>query len=210
MKVPVSAFDLLTTVNIPEGQSGDWAIQIFEVTKAASDRFNLSNIFSRHTSRNIEPGTYTRLVNTETKSVMMSDTPAERRDHYMIVREGTGHVLIHGLGIGMVVNALLKKPDVTKITVIEKSEDIIKLVAPSYDDPRVEIIQADALTWDPGKNAKFDAVWHDIWPEISIDNWEEITFLHRRYGRRTKWQGTWARHYLEQMLREDRRYSCGW
>ena len=127
----------------------------------------------------------------------MSDTPDEKRGHYRFVWSAKGHVLINGLGLGMVLGAVLQNPAVTKATVVEISPDVIALVAPSYRDPRVSIVCGDALTIEIEKGAKFGAVWHDIWDNICADNLEAMKTLHRRYGRRAEWQGSWARHLCE-------------
>ena len=146
-------------------------------------------------------GTYKRLRRGST--VVMSNTKMEVDTNRAFVRAATGRVLVNGLGLGMVLTALLKKPDVASITVIENSPDVIALVAPTFaSDPRVTIIHADALEWRPAKGEKFDAVWHDIWDDISSDNLQDMKTLHRRYGRRADWQGSWMRHMCERQLRE--------
>ena len=120
-------------------------------------------------------------------------------------------ILINGLGLGVCLAAILESDVPEKIVVVEKSEDVIKLVGPTFEnDSRVEIIHADALEYKPPKGEKYDAVWHDIWPNICSDNLESMKKLHRKYGRRAAWQGSWARGLCElQKKREDehnRRY----
>jgi len=129
----------------------------------------------------------------------MSDTPAEMTDHYSFVRQAKGNVLINGLGIGMVLNAILKNDSpaskVEKVTVIEIDQDVIGLVGPHYlRDHRVEIVHADAFDYQPPKGVRYDAVWHDIWDTICTDNLDAMAMLHRKYGRRTDWQGSWCRN----------------
>lgn len=130
----------------------------------------------------------------------MSDTPDEIRDLYPIVWKAQGHVLINGLGLGVVLQACLQKEDVTRATVIEISPDVIALVAPHYREKygdRFEVIQADALAWKPPKGVRYGAVWHDIWDTICWENLESMKLLHRRYGRRADWQGSWCRYLCE-------------
>lgn len=185
----------IPAVTIPEGSLGDWSIQRFEVKEDSPGRIN----FNRP-SRSIKPGVYTRLRHKE-RGVVMSDTPAERRDHSYFVSRAQGHVLINGLGIGMCLGAVLRKPGVTKATVVEVDPDVIALVGPHYAyDPRVEIVNASAFDYKPPKGVRYGAVWHDIWDEITSENLPEMTRLHRKYGRRTDWQGSWARYECE-MLR---------
>ncbi|MCV5648158.1 hypothetical protein OFN55_36090, partial [Escherichia coli] len=87
----------------------------------------------------IPPGRYRRLSNGW--DVVMSNTPMEIRTCQDFIERATGRVLINGLGLGMVLHAILQKDDVTHVTVIEKEQDVINLVAASFaTDLRVEII----------------------------------------------------------------------
>jgi spermidine synthase len=132
------------------------------------------------------------------RTVVMSNTPMEIRTNRAIIHNATGDVLINGLGIGMVLKAVLAKPDVRSVRVIEKHPEVIELVAPTYaPDPRVEIIQADCFDYEPPKGMRFNAVWHDIWDYICGDNLPEMHKLHRRYGRRADWQWSWCRERCE-------------
>ena len=172
-------------VNIPDGVQGDWAVETFTV----QDR-ELSEMLSlMKDGRGVPAGTYKRL--TRRGSVVMSNTPDEIRDFYYFVRRASGRVLVNGLGLGVVVKALLDKDDITHITVIEKDPDVIALVASHLNDLRLEIICADALKYKP--QSQYDAVWHDIWDGICSDNLPEMTKLHRKYAKRTPYQASWCR-----------------
>lgn len=132
-------------------------------------------------------------------SIIMSDTPDELRDLREFRYQATGAVLINGLGLGIATCMALGKPEVTSVTVIELSQDVINLVAPHIIDSRLTIIQADAYTYLPKKGTKFDVVWHDIWDTICADNLEGMKRLHRKYGKRATWQGSWCRHQCKRM-----------
>lgn len=153
-----------------------------------------------------KPGTYTRLVH-ERRGVVMSDTTAERRDHYPFVMKAKGHCLINGLGLGMCLAAALNKPEVESVTVVEIDEDVIRLVGPAYKDERVKIIHSSAFEYKPEKDVRFGAVWHDIWDSICEDNLSEMATLHRKYGRRCDWQGSWGKEII---LAERRRTANEW
>jgi hypothetical protein len=58
---------------------------------------------------------------------------------------------------------------------------------------------ADALTmkWPP--HTRWNIAWHDIWPSISRDNLPEMKYLHRSYGHRVLWQGSWSRELIKRM-----------
>jgi hypothetical protein len=194
---------MMEQVDLPEMEKGDWRIDQFTLT---------GKEFQRWGSRHVPPGTYTRLRRGGT--LVMSDTPNEMSDHYDIVREATGKVLLNGLGLGMVLKNVLLKEEVTEVTVVEVDPDLIQLVGPYYDDKRVTILCADALTFKPPKGKRYNAVWHDIWDDICIDNLEEMGTLHRKYGRRTDWQGSWCRGLCElhrdREKREQNMWFRGW
>ena len=177
---------------VPETKRGSVVIERFAVSEAASQLSGLRGDC-------VPTGTYTRLM-VEGKLVM-SDTPKEKNDHCALFRNAQGHVLLNGLGLGCCLNVVRNSKDVTHVTVIESNPDVIAVVAPHF--PGVEIIHADALEWKPPKGVRYNAVWHDIWSDMCTDNLLEMHCLHRRYGRRCDWQGSWSREHLE---RERRRF----
>ena len=156
--------------------------------------------------------TYTRLRHCKAHDPMMSDTPDEIRDlitPYLQFKEPwVSHVLINGLGLGVVLKMALAQPHVQHIDVVEIESDIIKLVAPSYEDTRIHIHEADAFTITWPKGYGWSVAWHDIWPDICTDNLEGMGKLHRRYGRRVQWQGSWQREALQSLRRRER--NMGW
>ena len=189
----------LEKTNIPESERGQFRIERFTVSDEEAKFDALRGcIGGGGFGRSVPAGGYTRLMRGGT--LVMSDTPDELRDHRWAVSQAKGDCLIHGLGLGIVAEACLRKPEVTSVTVIEISSDVIDLVKPYLMDKwseKLAIVQGDALSWKPHKGAKFGMVWHDIWDDICSDNLDEIKKLHRRYGRRTDWQGSWARELCE-------------
>lgn len=171
-------------VNLPECEKGDWKIEI--VIPDCVD-FNSLGMGRRVTLG--DPIT----VLTCRGNLVMSDTPAEQWDHYCALRKAKGSCLVNGLGIGMLLKNILLKPEVTDVTVVEMSQDLIDIVAPHYSDKRVNIICANAFDYNPPKGKIYDMVWHDIWNNICADNLSEMTRLHRKYGRKAKWQGSWCK-----------------
>ena len=225
-------------VDIPPWRSGEWAVKRFEVDEEASKWDQILSI-TQGTGRFVPPGKYTKL--TRGDEVIMSDTPDEIRDHLdpidqvrRLAKIGEKPVtcLVNGLGLGMVAKAMIDE-GAHHVTVIEKSPDVIALVAPhllkqvsggeevrdSYDHPAfkgirvlntaagcMDIVQADAFTvklprpslfLHVPRDTRYDVVWHDIWDNICADNLPEMHRLHRRYGRRCDWQGSWARWHCE-------------
>lgn len=186
---------------IPEGKSGEWRVERHKVTE---DEARASALNSR--GRWVPPGRYTGLIrgrgdhNSFGATLVMSDTPDEIRDHLTAMRRSKdGCALVHGLGLGVVANGMLLN-GCKHVTVIELSPHVIELVAPHWRSvwgERIEVIQADAMTWTAQRGASWDVVWHDIWDHICADNLEQMKTLHRRYGRRCGWQGSWARGLCE-------------
>jgi hypothetical protein len=223
-------------VDLPEGTSGDWSIERFEVGKQDASMERIRSVVTG-SNRLVREGHYTMLKCGH--QTIMSDTSDEIRDHMGAVAEAErhgGHVLINGLGLGMVAAAILnaelhceecsgyphrggctcepvasKRYTVDKVTVIENSPDVIALVGPTlkerYGD-RLEIIEADAFTYKPPKGIKYSVVWHDIWPDLCEDNLKGMGTLHRRYGRRCDWQGSWGKELLQYHRRRDRANYC--
>lgn len=201
------AFDLLQPVKLPDMEKDGVRITNFEITEKKADAFNFGLMMSGDYQRRIAPGRYTRLhIDGE---LMMSDTPAERRDHLEFIMEARGDVLITGLGIGMASNAAARKSCVNSVTVIEKNATLIELVAP-FAHEKVRVVHADALEYRPRPGERYDCVWHDIWPSISTDNGPEITILKKRWARRCSWQSVWGWHEITRMKREDRKDRWRW
>ena len=190
-------------VDVPLGERGDWRVDRFVVSEADSAFTRLRAAF-KGSREEVPAGQYTRL--TLHAATIMSDTPAEISDHLSFIYRAKGRVLINGLGLGMCAQAALRKPEVQRVTVIEKSADVIALVAPHYRerfDDRFTVIEADALTWTPPKGARYDVVWNDIWANQSSDNLPDMHRLHRRYGRRAGWVGSWCRWMCEDQRKRE-------
>ena len=179
------------TCKLPEGEKGVAKIEKYNVDSHGAFMTSLRG-------GNLIEGDYTKLMVGGT--LMMSDTPEERRTNLPIIHAASGDVLINGLGLGCVLSVLLANPRVTSITVIEKEQDVIDLVGPHF--PSVKIICADALEYKPEKGVRFNAVWHDIWAHICGDNLPDMHKLHRKYGRICDWQGSWERDRCERSERE--------
>jgi hypothetical protein len=135
----------------------------------------------------------------------MTDTQAELIDHIPVVDHvyyHGGYVLILGLGLGIVVQAMLDMPQVEGCTVVDCSSDIIALVGPHYKKrygDRLNIVEADAMTWEP--DHLYSAVWADIWPTLSGDNLAAVKRLKKRYESHG-WFGAWAVDIIRARSRE--------
>lgn len=171
-------------VNLPEMSKGVWKIEKF-----TTDRMDFHSLFH---GRAVPVGEqFTRLM--RSGKLIMSDTPAEMMDHRLAVIHAKGSCLLNGLGIGMVLKNILLKKEVTDVTVVEISQDLIDLVGSHYEDERVSIVCSDAFAYKPPKGKRYGMVWHDIWDDICSDNLKDMERLHRKYGRKCDWQGSWAK-----------------
>lgn len=185
-------------VTVPEGKVGSAKIEHFQVSEAQAKLANLQMSVHGHGNRAIPAGCYTGLW---VDGVMvMSDTPAEIRDHLDFIIMVHGQVLINGLGIGMCLQAALRNSEVEHITVVEKSADVLALVAGHYlalfGGARLTFVHADALEWTPPKGMIYDAVWHDIWPFIQGDFYPQYKVLHRKYAKRSHYQESWCHNWV--------------
>jgi hypothetical protein len=77
------------------------------------------------------------LVNHETQTIWMSVAPMELESQSHHVLAAKGRVLVGGLGLGAILWALLEKPEVEHITVIERDPQVINIMREVWRrDPR--------------------------------------------------------------------------
>jgi hypothetical protein len=200
-------------VTVPEGKSGDWKISKVTVSQEDADIDKLRALFNpQRAFRYCPAGEYTRL--SCNGAIIMSDTPDEVRDHMPMIHEAKGNILIMGLGVGLILQACLRKPEVKHATVIEQSADVINLVATHYlkmfGTDRLSIINADALTWKPPEGVRYNAVWHDIWDSICGGNLPDMKRLQNRYKKISDWQGIWCYRDTLQTQRETKQKQKRW
>lgn len=191
-------------VDLPPGE-----LDGVEIRKITVGRNDLDNFMEALTSaRSTRAGEYTALY--RNGRLWMSDTDAEWRDHWPVVnqleRDTARTVLINGLGIGLAVQVALDQPHVEHVDVVEIDRRVAELVGSHYArDPRVKIHVADAYHVEWPRGTRWDVAWHDVWPTLCTDNLDEMAVLHRKYGRRVGWQGSWGKELLRQRRAQERR-----
>lgn len=158
---------------LEDRQIGDWKLEKFTIES--------NNLMAR--MQGITTGTYVRL--THKGECVMSNTNMEKRTNMDFCINAHGDVLIGGLGIGMIILAIQDKPEVKSITVIEKNQEVIDMVASQLNfNEKVNIICADVFEWKPEKGVKYDVSYMDIWNWVNEDVYEkEMKPLKRRYAR---------------------------
>jgi hypothetical protein len=180
-------------------QSEHFMVDIFEVTPEEVQMCRLRDAFNgRGEYYGFEPGAYARLshrVNGGRGATMMSDTWMEQRSNMEFCNQAKGDVLVAGLGIGMVLLAVQANPEVDRIVVVEKEQEVIDLVEPQLPlNKKVIIVNDDIFEYHP--QHKFDTIYFDIWDGISADNLPDMRRLHRKASKWRKeggWVGSWRR-----------------
>jgi hypothetical protein len=189
-------------VDLPEAEQDGLKLERFVIPE--NDIGNM--IIGLKSGRSARPGTYTKL--TIGGRLWMSDTTAERRDHFepllKIWRHRARRVVINGLGLGMIVKAALAVPSVEHIDVVEADARVAALVGPHYAATgRVTVHVADAYEqarrWSTG--TRWDVGWSDIWPDLCEANLPGMARLNRSYGRRCDWHGCWGQAAIKAHMR---------
>lgn len=180
-------------IDVPEGSSGPWTVERFTVSAQDAELERLRSMFNG--GRGCPEGTYTRLC--RNSAVVMSDTRDEIADHLGVIHRckdtRVKRVLINGLGLGVVLGAVLRNDHIEHVDVVEVDADVIALVGSHYADARLTIHHGDAYTIRWPKGLRWDVAWHDVWDDLCEDNLPLMAKLHRRYGRRVSWQTSWGR-----------------
>ena len=132
------------------------------------------------------PGTYAFLyVDQESdggKICMMSDLSYERTTCSDAVARAHGHVLIAGLGLGMILHPIIASSRVKSVTVVEKYRDVVELIRPTLPaSDKLTIVHADIFEWRPPEQARYDCIWLDIWPDILPARLAEMAVLRERF-----------------------------
>lgn len=162
--------DLLSPIDVPEGVSGDH--QIIKKTFAAHHKFSTANMrcqfLGGQKAKTVSwphPTTWTYL--TYDGGTWMSDIPCEHAQMIDCIKGIRGHVLVGGLGLGMVAVLLAKKKAIKTVTVVEKSQDVINLVAEhtTKHSDKIKIVHHDLFDYlDQLPNqACFTHAFYDIW-----------------------------------------------
>lgn len=105
-------------------------------------------------------------------TVWMSLTPMELESHAPHLSAMKGHVVIAGLGLGMIAYNALRKPDVTKVTVLESCKDNVEFIKALASKSswagleKLNLLHTDALQH---KEDACDYLYADIWPLLGAE-----------------------------------------
>lgn len=180
---------------VPEGRHGTAEVRHFTPSKE-----DIARLF-REEGEHIEHRVHAELrIN---RQLVMSDSSMEHRSNEEVIRRSHGHVLIGGLGLGMILPPLLAKREVATVTVIEKNTDVIALVGPHYANDRLLVISGDIHEWWPPEGVFMNTIYFDIWPTRGDNQRAGFNELRSRYLRcldpddPAAWIGSWWEAELE-------------
>lgn len=178
--------------------------------------YNLRHIRDGNYEHRMYDGTYVKLI--INGKLMMSDTAMERITNIDFIDNAKGRVLIAGLGVGLILQAILDKENVSEVVVVEKYQDVIDLVASRFNHPKLKIVCADIFEYELPKTEKFDTIYFDIWADINEDNLKEMKTLHAKFRKnktsKESYMDSWYKSRLIKIRakerREDARYKSWW
>jgi hypothetical protein len=175
-------------VNIPEGVLGDY--EVAHYTSETTD--NMWNIYL--TMKNETHASHTVLLKAGCPMPIMQDSEAEYNEHQWLWDNATGRVLVGGLGLGMIHQALIDNPNVESVTIIESEQDVIDLVwEHCAKNDSFTLVVADFETWEPPEGSDFDTVWADTWlvdNPITLKEYNELIIS--KYSHFTANIGFWG------------------
>lgn len=159
--------DWRTPVDIPEGERGEYKIRHVhwpagQVARLVSNRTALFSGAPEITSVKFAGPTRWHEL-TQGGGVWTTDYPIERYQQEKLIQNFSGRVLVTGLGVGMIARLLSLKPKVTNVVIVERSQEVIDLVAPYICDAKVSVVKMDAFDYLETTDDKFDYAFHDIW-----------------------------------------------
>jgi len=116
----------------------------------------------------------------------MVDDPPHWRAMETYAEHVKGNVLVGGLGLGLIIHALVKNPAVTDITVVERSQEVRDMVWPlvpkrSPNLKSIGIVMDDFYQFvNEQRHLHWDAIIADLW--VAKDEGEKIMLLYREAG----------------------------
>lgn len=177
-------------VTVPESRSGNIEIKKLEITGPMVLR---ETQYLTRVREYTPPGMYTAMY--IDGNLWMSDTLAERFDHLWflnkIVKEKSENILITGLGLGMILEGIIRlAPSVKRVTAFENNQDVIATSGHYYHARmreagiKFEIVDVDAAMYHTyhDQRPRYDAVWHDIWIDAGEHMVAEYAAMKDRYS----------------------------
>lgn len=119
----------------------------------------------------------------------MADTPLEQESYRMPALLSRGRVLIIGLGLGLFPFLLRDNSLVNTITIVEKTEEVPKLVYESIKTTKTSLEVCDGETYLKNTSNTFDFIFIDVWGSIvdvltEVNHWTDLASKRLRPGGR--------------------------
>lgn len=178
-------------VGLAAGVSGDYEVAIY--TDQTTDN-NWQTYLNMPKMSEDEYDSWTVLLKAGCAMPIMQNTHAEYVEHQWLWDNATGDVLIGGLGIGFVHTKLMDNPNVTSVTIVEISQDVIDLVWGHCEkDDTFSVVLDDFETYTPPEGTSFDTVWCDTWlSDNPMSLWDYRTAMASKYSEYTDNIGFWG------------------
>ena len=110
--------------------------------------------------------------------MMMSDTPSEIEDMKGLNNLASGHVLVAGLGLGVLATLLENNDEVKSFTVVETNQNVICAVRPYLNLSKGFIVHGDIHTYvEQTDLSSYDSLILDIWGDLDCSLLPEMISL---------------------------------
>lgn len=164
------------TIRIPDGKRGNWELKT--LTLAPCEAFVCGDFRVFPDGRMVPqigyfPRAYSYPAVFENGREWMTLLPNETVTTLPAVGRAKGKVLTYGLGLGYFAFMASEKPEVTSVTVVERSKDVIalfeSLILPQFPHrEKIRVLCADAFDYAQKEMAKgqYDFVFADIWHDV--------------------------------------------
>lgn len=147
-----------------------------------------------------------RFVLYEGRRPWMSTGLFEVESHAWHVQAAHGQVLVAGLGMGMYAYAVSRKPDVSRVVIVERDPRVVEILEDAAafsrwsERDKITLVSADALDPDlaalvaPHMDGAADYFYADIWPVTPDDGApEQASLMCRRL--KPKAAGWWGQEF---------------
>lgn len=101
----------------------------------------------------------------QNRTMWMSGAQDECLAMKSMARRAAGNVLIGGLGLGILAWLCASKPLVKSVTVIELNPDVIAMVRPVVNHPKIAVEQGDIKEYLARTADRYDFIGLDTWPD---------------------------------------------
>lgn len=154
----------------PRYSSGEWGQWTVKIIRMAGARGYWGKLYKLY-------GTVLLLGPSDSgQSTWMSMTPCEIESQTVGLTGAHGHTVVLGMGMGWLAANAALKPEVERVTIVERDTDVIELIEaqklfaqlPPEVQDKVTVVQGDAMEWRP--DSKVDTVQADIWLSIMEDD----------------------------------------